>query len=48
MHGTACRANQGPIRGTSHPARFELGLLAIDGCADLGPGGRPGLGAYAL
>jgi deoxyribonuclease V len=24
-----------------------LGLLVVDGYADLGPGGRPGLGAYA-
>ena len=35
-----------PLRTMLAPVR-TLGLLVIDGCADLDPGGRPGLGAHA-
>ena len=35
-----------PLRTVLAPVR-NLGLLVIDGYADLDPGGRPGLGAHA-
>ena len=35
-----------PLRAVLAPVR-NLGLLVIDGYADLDPGGRPGLGAHA-
>src|SRR5208282_3608781 len=35
-----------PLRAVLHDLS-GLGLLVVDGYADLDPGGRPGLGAYA-
>ncbi|HCU95709.1 MAG TPA: hypothetical protein DHU96_24535 [Actinobacteria bacterium] len=44
--GEFCRRELPPLRAVLH-GLAGLGLLVVDGYADLDPGGRPGLGSHA-